>query len=123
MLPPLLEASWEVKNSWIALSSLFMVSQSHKDDRVDQYEMERCICVIQRNQSTLSSMCVSALTENLITGPDAMNVKVYRPMPKSVSNSSKKKEKAEKGLLRPTTKPDVDNYVTGCERCSEPSYL
>lgn len=58
-------------------------------------------------------MCVSALTENLITGPDAMNVKVYRPMPKSVSNSLKKKEKAEKGLLRPTTKPDVDNYVKG----------
>lgn len=58
-------------------------------------------------------MCVSALTENLITGPDAMNVKVYRPMPKSVSNSSKKKEKAEKGLLRLTTKPDVDNDVKG----------
>lgn len=55
--------------------------------------------------------CVSASTENLITGPNAMNVKVYRPMPKSVSNSSKKKDKAEKGLLRPTTKPDVDNYV------------
>lgn len=42
-----------------------------------------------------------------------MDVKVYRQMPKSVSNSKKKKEKAEKGLLRPTTKPDVDNYVKG----------
>lgn len=51
--------------------------------------------------------------ENVITGPVSMDVKVYRPMPKSVSNSSKKKEKAEKGLLRPTTKPDVDNYEKG----------
>lgn len=51
--------------------------------------------------------------EKVITGPVSMDVKVYRPMPKSVSNSSKKKEKAEKGLLRPTTKPDVDNYVKG----------
>lgn len=51
--------------------------------------------------------------ETIITGPVAMDVKVYRPMPKSVSNSLKKKEKAEKGLLRPTTKPDVDNYVKG----------
>ncbi|MCY8507703.1 RusA family crossover junction endodeoxyribonuclease, partial [Bacillus atrophaeus] len=39
--------------------------------------------------------------------------RVFRPMPKKVSNSKKKKESAEKGLLRPTTKPDVDNYVKG----------
>ncbi|MCY8465053.1 RusA family crossover junction endodeoxyribonuclease [Bacillus atrophaeus] len=51
--------------------------------------------------------------KNIINGPVAMDVKVYRPMAKSVSNSSKKKEKAEKGLLRLTTKPDVDNYVEG----------
>ncbi|MGY0433647.1 RusA family crossover junction endodeoxyribonuclease [Bacillus rugosus] len=51
--------------------------------------------------------------ETIITGPVSMDVKVYRPMPKSVSNSKKKKEKAENGLLRPTTKPDVDNYVKG----------
>lgn len=51
--------------------------------------------------------------KNIINGLVAMDVKVYRPMPKSVSNSLKKKEKAEKGLLRLTTKPDVDNYVEG----------
>lgn len=51
--------------------------------------------------------------ETVITGTVSMNVKVYRPMPKSVSNSKKKKEKAENGLSRPTTKPDVDNYVKG----------
>ncbi|OUL03431.1 RusA family crossover junction endodeoxyribonuclease [Bacillus spizizenii] len=51
--------------------------------------------------------------EKVITGPVAMDVRVFRPMPKKVSNSKKKKESAEKGLLRPTTKPDVDNYVKG----------
>lgn len=51
--------------------------------------------------------------ETVITGTVSMDVKVYRPMPKSVSNSKKKKEKVENGLSRPTTKPDVDNYVKG----------
>ncbi|MGM0748757.1 MAG: RusA family crossover junction endodeoxyribonuclease [Bacillota bacterium] len=51
--------------------------------------------------------------KKVISGPVAMDVRVFRPMPKAVSNSKKKKESAEKGLLRPTTKPDVDNYVKG----------
>ncbi|ASS70091.1 RusA family crossover junction endodeoxyribonuclease [Bacillus atrophaeus] len=51
--------------------------------------------------------------KKVITGPVAMDVRVFRPMPKKVSNSKKKKESAEKGLLRPITKPDVDNYVKG----------
>ncbi|WFE15332.1 RusA family crossover junction endodeoxyribonuclease [Bacillus atrophaeus] len=51
--------------------------------------------------------------KQVIAGPVAMDVRVFRPMPKAVSNSKKKKESAEKGLLRPTTKPDVDNYVKG----------
>ncbi|MCZ0853544.1 RusA family crossover junction endodeoxyribonuclease, partial [Brevibacillus laterosporus] len=37
----------------------------------------------------------------------------FRPMPKAVSGSKRKKENAEKGRLRPVTKPDVDNYVKG----------
>lgn len=45
----------------------------------------------------------------LLTGPLQLRVKVYKPTLKSFSK--KKKELAEKGLLRPTTKPDVDNYV------------
>ncbi len=51
--------------------------------------------------------------ETIITGPVFMDVRVYRPMPKSISNSKKKKEQAEKGLLQPTTKLDIDNYVKG----------
>lgn len=49
--------------------------------------------------------------ESLITGPVAMKVKIYKP---SLKNFSKKKVlAAEKGDLRPLTKPDVDNYVKG----------
>ncbi|ULH21278.1 RusA family crossover junction endodeoxyribonuclease [Bacillus velezensis] len=51
--------------------------------------------------------------KQVITGPVAMDVRVFRPMPKAVSGSKRKKENAERGLLRPVTKPDVDNYVKG----------
>ncbi|MGQ9003210.1 RusA family crossover junction endodeoxyribonuclease [Bacillus subtilis] len=77
----------------------------------------RCICEIQQNQSNSNSMWhwlrLSIAQKQLLLVLSQMDVKVYRQMPKSVSNSKKKKEKAEKGLLRPTTKPDVDNYVKG----------
>jgi Holliday junction resolvase RusA-like endonuclease len=49
--------------------------------------------------------------EELITGPIAMKVSIYKPSLKSFSK--KKKIEAEKGDLRPITKPDVDNYVKG----------
>ena len=49
--------------------------------------------------------------EQLIEGPISLEVKVYKPILKSFSK--KKKAAAEAGQLRPTTKPDVDNYVKG----------
>lgn len=47
----------------------------------------------------------------LLQGPLKMRVIVYRPSLKSFSK--KKAAEAESGLLRPITKPDVDNYVKG----------
>lgn len=47
----------------------------------------------------------------LLKGPLRMSVLVYRPTLKSFSK--KKVREAEAGLLRPITKPDVDNYVKG----------
>ncbi|WP_041848247.1 RusA family crossover junction endodeoxyribonuclease [Caldibacillus thermoamylovorans] len=47
--------------------------------------------------------------EKLLEGPLSMKVKIYRPSLKSFSK--KKAEMAEKGKLRPVTKPDTDNYV------------
>lgn len=45
----------------------------------------------------------------LLTGPLQLNVRIYKPTLKSFSK--KKKMAAEKGEIRPVTKPDVDNYV------------
>src|SRR5690606_27939704 len=47
--------------------------------------------------------------QELLTGPLKMKVKVFKPTLKSFSQ--KKKAAAEKGEIRPTTKPDVDNYI------------
>lgn len=49
--------------------------------------------------------------DKLLEGPLSMEVKVFKPSLKGFSN--KKKIAAEAGVLRPTTKPDVDNYVKG----------
>lgn len=49
--------------------------------------------------------------EKLIEGPIYLQLFIYRPIPKSLS--AKKAALAEAGKIRPTTKPDVDNYVKG----------
>lgn len=49
--------------------------------------------------------------KQLLEGPLSMTVIVYRPSLKSFSK--KKAQEAEAGILRPITKPDVDNYVKG----------
>ncbi|QKE74751.1 RusA family crossover junction endodeoxyribonuclease [Arthrobacter citreus] len=49
--------------------------------------------------------------EQLLEGPLKLEVKVYKSILKSFSK--KKAIEAEQGILRPTTKPDVDNYVKG----------
>jgi Holliday junction resolvase RusA-like endonuclease len=50
---------------------------------------------------------------------DAVNitVKVFRPIPKSMPKY--KREKALKGVLRPTSKPDLSNYIKGIEDAIE----
>lgn len=49
--------------------------------------------------------------DQLLSGPLQLDVKVFKPALKSFSK--KKKLEAEQGLLRPISKPDVDNYVKG----------
>ena len=44
-----------------------------------------------------------------IDGPVSLTIRVFRPIPKSFSK--KKAELAENGSLRPTTKPDADNFL------------
>jgi len=47
----------------------------------------------------------------LLEGPLFLEVKVYKPLLKKFSK--KKQAEAEQGLIRPMTKPDVDNYAKG----------
>jgi Holliday junction resolvase RusA-like endonuclease len=49
--------------------------------------------------------------DHLLDGPLKMEVKIYKSTLKSFSK--KKTQQAESGIIRPTTKPDVDNYVKG----------
>jgi Holliday junction resolvase RusA-like endonuclease len=44
-----------------------------------------------------------------LEGALALGMCVYRPIPKSFSK--RRREAAERGKLRPITKPDLDNYV------------
>ncbi|MBN6186424.1 RusA family crossover junction endodeoxyribonuclease [Aneurinibacillus sp. BA2021] len=46
-----------------------------------------------------------------LEGPLVLTVNIYRFIPKGFNK--KDKERAVAGTLRPTTKPDVDNYVKG----------
>lgn len=47
--------------------------------------------------------------EKLLEGPLVVLLKVFKPIPRSFSK--KKAEQAEGCIVRPVTKPDVDNYV------------
>jgi Holliday junction resolvase RusA-like endonuclease len=55
--------------------------------------------------------------KELIEKPVSLTVKVYRPIPASWSKA--KKEKAIRGLLLPTGKPDLSNYIKGVEDAIE----
>lgn len=59
----------------------------------------------------VSAIAAKFAPVSLLEGPLQLEVKVYKPSLKSFSK--KKALAAEEGLLRPTTKPDVDNYVKG----------
>ncbi|PGY99991.1 RusA family crossover junction endodeoxyribonuclease [Bacillus thuringiensis] len=59
----------------------------------------------------VSAIAAKFAPASLLEGPLQLEVKVYKPSLKSFSK--KKALAAEEGLLRPTTKPDVDNYVKG----------
>ncbi|MGN7167938.1 RusA family crossover junction endodeoxyribonuclease [Paenibacillus cellulositrophicus] len=48
---------------------------------------------------------------SLLEGPIGMMLTIYRSMPKSFSK--RKAAAAEAGEIRPTSKPDVDNYLKG----------
>ena len=53
----------------------------------------------------------------LLSCPLIMDIKIYRPIPKSFSK--RKHAAALAGTLRPITKPDLKNYIAGIEDALE----
>lgn len=51
--------------------------------------------------------------ERPIEGPVNLSIKVFRPIP--ASWSAKKQQQAETGNIRPTSRPDLDNYIKGVQ--------
>jgi len=48
-----------------------------------------------------------------LEGALALSIRVYRAMPGTLAKSKKKSALAEAGAIKPTTKPDLDNYGKG----------
>jgi len=48
-----------------------------------------------------------------LEGALALSIRVYRSMPSTLQKNKKKSALAEAGVIRPITKPDLDNYVKG----------
>lgn len=65
----------------------------------------------------VKAVAQSYVPEQLLTGPLELTIKIFRPVPKSMSK--KKREQALEGKLLPTKKPDLKNYVAGIEDALE----
>ena len=61
----------------------------------------------------VSRVAQDYVPDRLLTGALVLTVRVFRPIPKSFS--MKKQVHAMKGILRPTTRPDLSNYIKGVE--------
>lgn len=59
----------------------------------------------------------ACVPDSLLTEALVCEIKVYRPMPASMSKTRRRLALA--GLLRPTTKPDLKNYIAGVEDALE----
>lgn len=65
----------------------------------------------------IKAVAQAHVPDRLLTGALILELKIYRPIPKSFSK--KKREMALTGELRPTTKPDLKNYIAGVEDALE----
>lgn len=61
-------------------------------------------------KTLVRTFAIKSCTQRFL-GAVEMSVDIYRSIPKSWSK--KKRELANSGLIKPTLKPDVDNYVKG----------
>jgi Holliday junction resolvase RusA-like endonuclease len=53
-----------------------------------------------------------------LQGPTSVRIRAFMPMPQALAKHKTKGPAAERGEIRPITKPDVDNIRQG-DRCAE----
>ncbi len=63
----------------------------------------------RRAEEDFLSQALKVVPEMPLTGPLAVTFDVYRS--KGMPKTRKGHEEAEKGFIRPVTKPDLDNYI------------
>lgn len=68
-----------------------------------------------RQEETLLTLLAPHQPPMPFEGPLSLRVQVFKPIPKSFSK--KKRGYALDGLLRPTTKPDLDNVIKHVKDC------
>jgi Holliday junction resolvase RusA-like endonuclease len=67
-----------------------------------------------RNYKSLVSMYARrSKPPDLLMGPLTVQIDVFKTPPKSISGVKKNRIALQNETLRPTTKPDVDNYAKG----------
>lgn len=67
-----------------------------------------------RNYKKLVSMYARrSKPPDLLMGPLTVQIDIFKTPPKSISSVKKKQAALQNETLRPTTKPDVDNYAKG----------
>jgi Holliday junction resolvase RusA-like endonuclease len=50
---------------------------------------------------------------DMLIGPLTVQIDIFKTPPKAISNVKKNQTALQNEMLRPTTKPDVDNYAKG----------
>ncbi len=65
----------------------------------------------------LKAAAQAHVPRELLSSALICEIKVYRPVPKSFSK--KRRALALQGVIRPTTKPDLKNYIAGVEDALE----
>ena len=69
----------------------------------------RAIDPSKREKNAIRSLLHAIWFHDPLEAPIEIYVTFYVPIPKSFSK--KKKERAEEDLIKPTVKPDIDNYL------------
>jgi Holliday junction resolvase RusA-like endonuclease len=80
---------------------------ARRGDFVQTYDPEKS----KNYKSMVRYEALKVKPDKPLEGPLVLAVKIYRTIPKSFSK--KRHQEAVDGVLKPTTKPDIDNIIKG----------